>query len=133
MSIRLFSSILVILFFSGFSINLKAQSQTAALKSASEQTFVLIPTSSCNEIAFKDACKASKLANDFEGRTLKIHGTDRALAIMTTSNGPSDEHAELTCYRCALGKFRSASECGPRYAKIFGKAIHAKDCPNLPN
>jgi hypothetical protein len=132
MSIRLLCSLLVLMpNLIVISVS-NAETKTADMKAESgEQSFVIIPLSSCEQAAFKGACKASKLTSDFEGRTLKIQGSAKATAILSTSNGSGDEHAELTCYRCAFGKVPSAADCG-RYEKIHKVESWAKKCPELP-
>ena len=125
MPFRLFFAILI-LFFSKFASAEEPTALSTAITSP-DQGFILIPASLCKETKYQSFCKASKLPMQMEGRVLEVKRAEAGLAYFYPSNGPSDDHYELTCYRCAFSKI-DKKNCG-RYREIHGKSLWAKNCP----
>ncbi len=128
MPFRLFFTILILF----FSISVSAEEPTALSTAivSPDQGFILIPASLCKEAKYQAFCKFSKLPVQMEGRVLEVKRAEAGLAYFSPSNGPEDDHYELTCYRCAFSKI-DKENCG-RYKDIHGNSSWAKNCPKKP-
>jgi hypothetical protein len=131
MSIRLLSILLTVNIFFGSSFADEPVKVNEALVNDSHSGYVLFPYSSCKEATYNEACRKAKLPSSMEGKLLEIKKTAMGLAYFAPSNGRQDDHYELLCYRCALGKVISDDDCG-RYKPILRKEAWVKKCPQVP-
>jgi hypothetical protein len=94
-----------------------------------ESAFVLVPGDICKKDEFRPLCARAHVPLALEGRWLELRNPKQAMAYLSPSNGPSDDHFELLCYRCAFNKVERGS-CG-RYKKVHNRPSEAVSCPKV--